>query len=154
MKPLIILLSLTTLTFGRIGETPAECTTRYGEPVNINKETKTISYTKAGLFIMITFHEGKACQFIAAKSEKDVLGNFLEMSEVERDTILKANAGDGEWVKKNQLIEFSPQWVNDKAKVVAQYTQPENMLIIMTLESVDRNAKLKEIEEKKALEGF
>lgn len=96
---LITLAFTTTIATARIGETPAECQKRYGEPVKVNKGDQSISYKKAGFFIHITFMDGKAAQLFVCKNEQDALGNFPKISEAEIDSLLKANKGSGEWVK-------------------------------------------------------
>lgn len=151
MKPILILLSLATLASARLGETPAECAKRYGDPVKINKAENSIAYLKAGFFVFVSFHEGKASQIVIMKGTPDAPE---KMSEAERDSLLKANAGAGEWKKKEQAFEVDPKWSNAVEKRTAQYSSVNKALFIAALDHLARDAEEKESAEKQNLDGF
>lgn len=154
MKSLLILLSLVSLASARIGETPAECTARYGEALDIDKEAGTISYSKAGFFIHATFHEGKVSQIFLMKIGEDQLGRSPEITDNEIEALLAANAGGGEWIKTQADNLMNKRWLNNDAARIAEFAAMENALVIMTLAEAERLAQAREAKEKAALEGF
>ncbi len=151
MKPLLILLSLATLASARLGETPAECSKRYGDPKETNKEAKTIFYIKSGFCLSVKFHEGKAVKIAIIKGNPNAPE---DISEAERESLLKANAGAGEWKKQKQIFDVDPQWNNAEENRVAEYSTLKKILIMGTLDQVAREATEKESAEKENLEGF
>lgn len=156
MKPiLLITLAVTTaIATARIGETPRECAKRYGPAVEINKETQTAVFKKAGFVLHIDFLNGKAARVIIHKDEQDALESFTEMSDTEISTLLKANQGKGKFTKEQRLIDYNPRWHNKKATRSALYYSIENYLVIGTQVWMDKNLESKKAAEKKNLEGF
>lgn len=151
MKSLLILLSLVSLATARIGETPAQCTARYGEALDIDKESKSMTFEKSGLSMVFWFHEGVAQRVIFAKVEKDTLGNPVELSAVESHALLNANGS--KWTaleSEYPLVMFQTL----DGKTFAQASMIENYLLISRTEYNDHLASEKRAKEKAALEGF
>ena len=103
MKPLpLLLLLLTALpTFARLGETKAECETRYGKPIVTLTDTER--FIKADIQIQITYLSDKASHIeyerrtatpdAADKKPKD-------LTETELTVFLDANKGNSHWKKR------------------------------------------------------
>lgn len=144
MKTLAILLTLLLCVTAqaRLGETPAECVARYGDPIKTDKEAMTIGFQKEGIFIMCVFHEGK-CASIAFKKPE---GDF---SETEIVTLREANGSD--W-KESPSAVGQKHWENGRALVV--HEQHEGLLIIITQEERKRRDAAKAAAEKEKLKDF
>lgn len=119
--------------------------------MKVSEEDNAISYVKAGFFIFVTFHEGKASQIIIMKGNPNAPE---DMSEAERESLLKANAGAGTWKKKKQVFDVDPEWTNAEEKRAAKYSSINQILLIGTLDHYARAAAEKESSEKENLDGF
>lgn len=156
MKTIIILLYL-AMSFlpihARIGETPVECQTRYGNSVAVNGNMA--AFLKAGLKVIGIFDgPNNTCSFISiSKIETDVLGNSEELTDVEINALLSANGGKKKWKKVDVGFRAS-KWLTEDGLILAEYDTLENELIIYTREKRDRNEKEAKDEQEKNLEGF
>ena len=100
VKTILIIFSvlLTQMSLARIGETPDECTKRYGEPhVDLLESNKILIYRKAGLDIIATFRQGRVGHIRFIKSGKFGDGYREPMSTQERWLLLEANSAGREW---------------------------------------------------------
>ena len=59
MVPILALILAATPATARIGETPQECTKRYGKVTSFTDQPKSISFEKKGITIVTQFHDGK-----------------------------------------------------------------------------------------------
>lgn len=109
MKNRLIALLALSIAFGftapgqlqaRIGEAPAECTTRYGQPVKVNKEQMTLKFVKDKIQILCHFYEGKCDQIIFARE----IETAEPFTEAEIAVILEANGGGEKWEKSGLEI--------------------------------------------------
>jgi hypothetical protein len=105
MKTVILLLLITCAPlFARIGATPEECDSRYGEPDEVRLTGGKRSYSIGALRINCWFKEGK-CDAVnyslqnVAITSGGILSAFSE-NQVQR--ILAINARDWEQVKKDE----------------------------------------------------
>ena len=93
-----VLLIISHSLFARIGETLPECTRRYGKPSRakdyeaerLGFSSEATSFTKDGIFVFISFFQGKADRVAFVKDGG-------EFSEDELNTLLKANGGGLDW---------------------------------------------------------
>ena len=131
MKPLpLLLLLLTALpTFARLGETKAECETRYGKPVGTTAQGNP-AYLKGGLDIVILFWKDKAITLFIGKhkpgaSDLDAPGDDAETRDpltlVEIDVLLKANSATLEWKKEEDNPFAEHSWTRADKRFYAAY---------------------------------
>jgi len=145
MKMITIFITLLMLGISakaRIGETPAQCVARYGEPLSVDKETMTLGFQKQDIFIMCVFHEGKCVEVAFKKTEAD-------FSKAEVETLLNANGS--EWTSIPAGVGET-HWNNVTS--VATHKELESMVIIMTHAAKKHRDEAKIAAEKKKLEGF
>jgi hypothetical protein len=152
-----LVLLLPVRVIARIGETPAQCEARYGKPIKSFESTDSIGFRKAGLSVLVGFHEGKADMIVYEKDATDTSGESNKMSDNEIETLLNANGGDKKWKNMN-TISMSPdvsvvikRWETEDGALIAEYEVLRNMLIVSTKERKEREQKSKE---EKKLEGF
>lgn len=166
---LIVFASLYQQTTARIGETPEQCQARYGKPVKIDAENKSIWYQKVGFLIAVTFYEGKAesIMFMKADSIDSVIsGLAAEISETEIQNLLKSNGEGKKWrehfvSKETKSSGYMDKlWVTEDQERMAWYNAIKQLVIATKSASVRKAAKdeaearKKEAEERKKLEGF
>ncbi|MCP5560385.1 MAG: hypothetical protein H7A55_21810 [Verrucomicrobiaceae bacterium] len=78
----------------RIGETVAECTARYGQPVEHREASLQASdpdallYSKSGVSILVEYHEGVAWRIFFRKAD---------LTALEAEALLRANLPPGGW---------------------------------------------------------
>lgn len=148
-----ILTALLTIPAGaRIGETRAECIARYGEPASTPDETSMV-FRMGDFGINATFGEdGKAIVMVYVKAPRDAIGNWTRLSATEIETILSANAGDGEWRKLDDPL--NERWANDDAGLYATYDPVGGMLNVFTRAFAEAVAEEKAEREREALRDF
>jgi hypothetical protein len=157
MKTLAFLFALIIPASARIGETVEECRDRYGDPVHIDQKAGSMGFLKSGFLIACQFHKGRVGMIIVIKNQKpgEITIGHAELSEVEIETLLKANAGGGEWADTTPQFEFvSKLWGNEKAKRKAFYNTIQHTLVFITDEYSDVMAKEKADTEQKKLGDF
>jgi hypothetical protein len=130
----------------RLGETEEECIKRYGEP---QKEDENGSYfLAAGMMVVVKFHDGKCTRIVYMKRE-----SFEALSDVEIETLLKANGGEREW-KERKVLSVDRHWETIDGSLFAQYDTFTPSLYILTKEERKRYIEEKDAKERKALEGL
>jgi hypothetical protein len=141
----ILIASLCTQAFARLGETEKQCTERYGKPAHqlIAEKPATSSwqYEKDGFTIHVQFINGKAAS-ISYRSHEDALSDQAVAA------FLKSNSDDKIWPADGY------RRVRSDGKAVAQIVGFNQGLEISTKDWIDALAALKAAEEKKRLEGF
>jgi len=150
---LAVMLFLPACVFARIGETPAQCETRYGKAFKTDTDSGMSFFRKGGFLIMVGFHQGKAGLVSYRKEETDILDNAKEMSDNEIETLLKANGGNKKW-KKREIISMDKEWQTEDGTLFAQYMTMQNYLTVVTKEYIEREDAKKKAKEKKDLEGL
>ena len=156
MKPMLAILTLIltiTPAFARIGETPAECIARYGEPVEIDKEKSQLIFMKGTMAIIAGFFDGKCDKLVMRKVEQDIIGTPEEISDNEIDLLKEANGGEKPWREK-PLISMTKLWETEDGAILAQYEPLNRLLVIFTRECNERQKAAKKAEEQKKLDGF
>ena len=133
----------------RIGETLEECKTRYGEPVEIKKDTAL--FIKNGMTVSAHFVDGKVDQITYYSIDPKDSKKTICPSNAEVDILLQASARGGSWkmelARRNHAI-----WWNKERGLSAART-PQELVI-----SIHQPDTYKAYEERKAairkLEGF
>lgn len=137
----------------RLGETANECTRRYGEPVEVNHEKMTLRFHKAGLAVLAVFRDGLCVMIGYAKLERDALDQPVEMSEVEREALRTANAGDSTW-KRKTVISIDEHWETEDGKRLCLWQPLKRSLVFTTVAEAERLARETAEKEKQKLDGF
>jgi hypothetical protein len=150
MKTLLILILATIPALARIGETPEQCTARYGKPISDDGSVSV--YVKAGFIIVAQFHQGKAEMLLVGKQERDILEKSIPMSAAEIKTVLDANANGSDWELVGKVID--QEWATKDKLIVAVYKPMDRQLTIATEACLTRSAAEKAAKEKQNLEGF
>jgi hypothetical protein len=142
-----------TATQARVGETEKQCEERYGKPKEMYDGGAVHLFAKAGMLMLVHFHEAKCDYIIYRKAEEDASGESKELSENERELLLKANGGDREWkvIGSDGVTVVSE---TDSKELHAQYHITRHSLAIHTREAVKRHQEAKKTEEEKKLKGF
>src|ERR1017187_9069927 len=97
MKPALLLcfLLLAVPAHARLGETTEQIEARYGKPIKATKPespaTDAEVYEKNGFQITVGFYEGKSYYEQFRKIDPQKPNSFLEITETERNRLLKAN---------------------------------------------------------------
>lgn len=137
LVPLLLLL-LASPAQARIGETPAECTARYGQPVTVDAETQGTLYKKAGVQVACFFAEGR-CDFIHFKNlRKHADGTSVPFTDAERKILLEASSGGRAWVL-SASDDRDTSWTCGDLRA-RQRHQGDRYLIIQTRAHVERSA--------------
>lgn len=152
-KLLYLLLAAVTTVHARIGETPAECVARYGEPLSVNKEQMILAFRKAGMLIGMSFHDGKCSSILYTKEKDDELSLEGEFSDVEIKALQSANGGVQEW-EVLKLISIDKFWQTEDGLLCSSYSTLDRKLIIMTKDELDRQNAAKAAKERAKLEGL
>jgi hypothetical protein len=143
--------TIASSAFGRINETPQQCISRYGQPIKILKDEKSILFRRGGLNIAVVFFGGKAAMVLFSKTDLDVLDIPDKMSDNQQSSLMKASGGDLEWVKQKHEL----RWRTTDGKIHAFYNAGiSNSLVIITQAHVDRALAAEKETENKALQGF
>ncbi|MEI6634897.1 MAG: hypothetical protein WCP22_13925, partial [Chlamydiota bacterium] len=137
---------------GRIGETPEQCTSRYGESIKTG-EDKSMIFKKSGLLIMVDFYDGKADMINFSKAQRNILGKAEKLSENEIQTLLKSNGADRTW-KKRDILSMNEEWETEDGVLLAHLESLENFLIVTTKDHMTRAEAKKKQKEDKNLGGF
>lgn len=147
MKTTLVLLILCSVAHGRIDETLEGCRKRYGQEKEI-EDSHTI-FVKNGIKIAILFRETKAISLVYLKADQTA----TELSDTEREILLKANSRGGPWAERPQTGRRRLFHTED-GKLFAAYDPGKGTLVISTMEEMLRVGKEIDARERKALEGF
>lgn len=157
MKPsLRILLSVglgilgCAVGYARIGETEKQCEERYGKPEETDRDGSRKIYRKSDMVVLAHFHEGICDYIMFSKVERD---EPKELSENERDLLLKANGAGNGW-KKVGRSGGTTVFETTGGEFRAQHDLVSQSLTIFTRESAKRKQDAKKAEEEKKLKGF
>ncbi|MCW1887875.1 hypothetical protein OKA04_24290 [Luteolibacter flavescens] len=133
MSPLRIILPLLLLTAlpaaARLGETRAQCDTRYGKPVAFTTRSGNPIYLKGGQEIVVGFLDDKAIFIRFSKlapgaKESDIpldSDKTAQLSEAEMDVLLKANAATFKWTRQPDEDGADIVWSLSDGKCRATY---------------------------------
>lgn len=151
-KLLYLLLIAATTAQARIGETPAECVARYGEPLATDKVNMTLGFGRAGLLITATFRDG-LCVCIAYKKPAGELGIPGDLSEAEMATLRDANGSGRLWVKP-KTFSLGDEWETEDGKLFASKAAMSHIFIIATADELQKREAEKAAKERAKLEGL
>ncbi len=156
MKKIVItiLLSIASPAIARIGETPAECKARYGEPLQVDKNDQSVVFEKAGFQIIVFFWKDVVHQIMFAKKERDAIGEPLAMSKEEISKIVASNTEGLKLVRGDEGGILDTSYETEDGKILAVYFAVNNILVISTKEYALEKKKKEEAEKIKNLEGF
>lgn len=150
----IMIAAAVTSAKARIGETPAQCKARYGEPLNVDQGPPLhAAFKKNGIVIMAEFFEGKAAMIIFTKEKTDILGKSIKMSSHEIEALKSANGQDREWIEQ-KIFSLDDQWQTEDGEIYARLDALNNWLLFMTKEHIERTAQAKKKSESENLSGF
>ena len=136
-----------TVALARIGETEEQCDERYGKPFAVSEDKVERTYKKGEFHMRAQFHDGKCDLIMFAKPD----GTPQEISESERDVLMKANGGGREWQKSKDGAEVMHFETRD-GELYALYNS--RGLMIATREATKRKDAAKKAEMEKKLKGF
>ncbi len=151
MKIPAVLLSvccLVSTASARIGETPAECAARYGEPVSFDADDQSQTFRKGNMMVVAYFHEGRCDMIVFSK-----LGRGEELSDNEIEVLLDANGGGRKW-KRRAVFSIDEIWDTDDNELIAQRATANGMLFILTRAHYERDETKRKREEREKLNGF
>lgn len=126
----ILMFAAVQIATGRIGETPEECTKRYGEPVRVMANSGTMIYAKSGFIISVSFSEGRSNHLVFTKGRPED-NESPPMTAAEMASLLATVAGNGNWA----VVPSSSgdrRWKNVAEKRSAVYVEEENTLTVLT----------------------
>jgi len=112
-----------------IGKTPAECIQKYGKPMI---DGNSYAFTKADIWIDITFSEGKAVEILYQKP-KDSIGQSNDFTDDEFTAIAEANRSGGEWKMTAKHLTYNLYESGDKTLVI-YYDKTEHTATVSTVE--------------------
>ncbi|GEP44474.1 hypothetical protein [Brevifollis gellanilyticus] len=140
------LLLLASPAQARIGETLAECTARYGDPVSVNLDPPVTMHEKAGIRVACFYFEGK-CDFIYFKNLKtDTEGTPMPFTDAERKVLFEASSAGKDWTPDSEEDQVA-YWNCDDLQGLQQQ-KGERHIIIQTRAHMARSAASKTKEQK------
>lgn len=151
MKIPAVLLSvccLVSTASARIGETPAECAARYGEPVSFDADEQSQTFRKGDMMIVAYFYEGLCSQILFTKLERGE-----ELSDNEIEVLLDANGGGRKW-KPRTTFGVDRFWDAEDGDRLAQYAAGNDILVICTSAHLERDEAKRKKAEREKLNGF
>lgn len=111
---LLLVIGCCSTAFGRLGETIAECETRYGPVVekykaeNAESDPESCVFSKVGVSIIVEFKAAKAWK---------ILYRMAGMDNVAVQTLLNAEANDGGWSAPLSLVNQEVRCSLDKERL-------------------------------------
>jgi hypothetical protein len=150
---ILVVLLAPLMVWARIGESLEQCIERYGQPTEQRAESGLAGFVKAGLRIIVHFHEGAADALWYQKQTKDDLGQPEELSETEIAVLLEANGNGTTWAKPGKY-GLDTVWLADDGRLGAVYRYLSHELCISTIDYIDRQSADRAAAEKANLDGF
>lgn len=135
----------------RLGETLAQCETRYGKTIKASKGYHL--FTKGPMSLACRFVDGVCEELVVYHNERDALRHPAEMSEAEIEALLEANSKGSVW-SKSEASSLNKEWKTADGLLVAAYFTFEHELVIITKAELDRRSAARAAEEKEKLKGF
>ena len=153
MLIIILALLIPQMAEARIGETLAECITRYGEPIDKllasnSSEIRFAYFTKGGFVIQVDALNG-VCQCITYKKNDETA---IEAETLKR--ILSKNHDSWRLIGKGHI---GTQWCSQETglgKYTATYLTRDRKLLIITQQYTDDRDRKKTEKRKKSVEGL
>lgn len=148
---LIIAISLSSVAFARLGETPQQCIARYGKPATEQKDGK-LAFIKEGMAIICSFFEGK-CDVIAFKNfdAEEIFPTQMKDDVIE--ALKKANGGGSAW-KKIARVSIDRLWSTEDGEAFAQYGTVDATLLIFSKAAGERMTAAAKKQTEDKLKGF
>jgi hypothetical protein len=153
---LLLLGSLFSLTnsiaTARLNESLEQVTARYGARVLESKPANGLVsdsgiYRKSAFNILIEFMNGRVCSLTFTKTDT------TPITEAEIDILLKANAENSAW-KRRDFSKIDSEWWREDKGAYAQYKMVTRSLRITTTAYQTALDKFEKQQQQKFLEGF
>lgn len=147
-RVLALLVAATLPASARLGESIEQCRKRYGNEIQANQHLRTAQFLAAGVQIWIQFRGDTAVTVSYSRP-----AGWLErtsFTEVEIDTILKANQGDSPW--EQDLFNPSKWVTRDLQRVAAK--DSTGALTVSTVKEAQAAKEAEEAKQKAALKGL
>jgi hypothetical protein len=137
----------------RLGETPAECDARYGNPLR-NRPSEPTVYLKGGFLITVDFHQGHAYSIVYQQTPGG--GEKLEKLSITPEqiqTLLSYNAGPSQWNSPTQAATRT-QWIRADKLATASYDSTHGKLSLLLLVESQAAAAAKAAAIQNAIDSF
>ena len=134
MKHILMILALTlnlaVSALARLGETKAQCDTRYGQP--ISEDTNTVAYMDGSIRLLVTLDKDKA----VAIAYRKLISDGLDRASIKK--YMAANAFGLKWKRlqrEGDYMAWVQAWQRSDGKAVALYHVPDrNSPLLFTLQ--------------------
>lgn len=134
----LIMLALYASAQARIGETPAECVKRYGNPSGMDGKKTTFYFTKDAIKIAVTFENGKCVKITYTPTES----RWTKEDEVRLRLI---NDSSHEWHSQSDILDTCWHSTGGLFFLRPGFSQ---MITVQTDESYYRDVAEKEAKQK------
>jgi hypothetical protein len=141
-----VLLAITSAT-ARIGESPSQCKSRYGDPIAVDQANNRASYHFNGIHITAYFLRDRVQRIVYSKTPTGRSADRLPLSEEELTAFLRASS-IAPWTPGGETEDGLPTFAS--GDLLAVYNPEKLSLIIATKEWIDHVAA----QEKDRLSGF
>jgi len=139
--------------WARIGETPEQCAARYGNSLGVLETTGASIFSRAGVRIIVHFHEGIADYLVFVKEKPAGAAGSASFTDNEIQLLLAANGGPRTWGERN-VLGLDKEWETGDLELFASKSFSDGYLVIMTAGALHRAAEKTAAAEQKKLEGF
>lgn len=123
----------------RIGETPEQCITRYGEPVSRDRQAGQMLFIKNGFAIVADFYEGRCASLLFTKLEADVMGQPRQLSDEVTSALLFVNGNGSPW-KRQAATKTALAWITEDGSLIA-FMRVQDQMVITTRAAWNRQIK-------------
>ena len=131
----IVAIGFHTSAYGQIGETLAQCETRYGK--ELGEHNGSAGFRKGGYYIFIRFFEGRADAILFSKVPTDARDRPEPISDEELQSLLDVSSNGRRW-SAPRALPTGLRWSADDGALLADYGTLDNCLVILTKEHVER----------------
>jgi hypothetical protein len=94
----------------RLHETLQQCIERYGKPLKVSEDGKSVDFLKSDIALAIDFVDGKADNIFFIKITKE--GVTAPLTDEEVSILLQANGGGKEWQKRTDRTLYAGQVID------------------------------------------
>jgi hypothetical protein len=136
------LLIAATPASARLGESPSQCTARYGQPIAVDQVNRRATYYFQGIRILIYFLDDRAQRITYTKTPTTRVEDRQPLSDQELLALIRANGDGGPWKSIPAPTETTLQWANGNppAERFAAYDQLKPSLLLVTQAFLDHAA--------------
>lgn len=155
---LLLILSVSSSAFARIGESEQQVEARYGKPIAPRVPGEDLGETKAyvcaGFLIAVTFVDGVSQREMYAKNDKSAI------TGAEVEVLLEANRGNLQWggshpADQKPLPFGVEEWrCIDQRSRVAFHDTRQHSFFVTTQAFIDASERAQDAKTKKKLDSF